>query len=183
VLGGEQYTNQKKALSRVVDIVVASPGRLMQHKEQGNVFLSQVDSVIIDEVDTMLTQGFGSDIRGILRSVIANKATQEKKQELAIASAELSGVPVDASAANEQSHPSIHLTMATATLTKAVKALLDDVASTGGSGGDGAKPKAGGAFNVEYSDPTNKTPRKMDGSENRIKMRYVFMHIWCRRSE
>ena len=34
VLGGEQYALQKKALSRTVDIVVASPGRLMQHKEQ-----------------------------------------------------------------------------------------------------------------------------------------------------
>jgi ATP-dependent RNA helicase RhlE len=46
-----------------VDVVVASPGRLMQHKEQGNIYLSQVTHVIIDEVDTMLTQGFGSDIR------------------------------------------------------------------------------------------------------------------------
>lgn len=39
----------------------------MQHKEQGNVFFSQVNHIIIDEVDTMLTQGFGSDIRDILK--------------------------------------------------------------------------------------------------------------------
>ena len=70
VLGGEQYSIQKKQLDRLVDVVVASPGRLMQHKEQGNVFFSQVTHVIIDEVDTMLTQGFGSDIRAILRSAV-----------------------------------------------------------------------------------------------------------------
>lgn len=60
-------------MNRVVDIVVASPGRLMQHKQQGNVFLSHVNTLIIDEVDTMLTQGFGSDIRGILRSVLRKR--------------------------------------------------------------------------------------------------------------
>ena len=42
MLGGEPYALQKKALDRKVDVVVASPGRLMQHKEQGNVYLSQV---------------------------------------------------------------------------------------------------------------------------------------------
>jgi superfamily II DNA/RNA helicase len=64
-------------LDKVLDIVVASPGRLMQHKEQSNIFFSHVNQVIIDEVDTMLTQGFGSDIRAILRSVLAN---QEKSK-------------------------------------------------------------------------------------------------------
>ena len=53
-----------------MDVVVASPGRLMQHKEQGNVFLSHVNTVIIDEVDTMLTQGFGNDIKNILKTVL-----------------------------------------------------------------------------------------------------------------
>ncbi len=56
-----------------MDIVVASPGRLLQHKEKGNLFLSQVNYIVIDEVDTMLTQGFGSDIRAILRSTMLRK--------------------------------------------------------------------------------------------------------------
>ncbi len=56
-----------------MDIVVASPGRLLQHKERGNLFLSQVNYIVIDEVDTMLTQGFGSDIRAILRSTMLRK--------------------------------------------------------------------------------------------------------------
>lgn len=62
----------------MIDIVVASPGRLMQHKQQSNVFLSQVNTVIIDEVDTMLTQGFGSDIRAILRSVLKKRDNGKK---------------------------------------------------------------------------------------------------------
>lgn len=54
----------------MVDIVVASPGRLMQHKDRDHVYFSHVNTIIIDEVDTMLTQGFGSDIRSILRNVL-----------------------------------------------------------------------------------------------------------------
>lgn len=49
--------------------------------------------------------------------------------------------------------------MATATLTKAVRTLLDDMEN--------------GGFNIEYSDPTNKTPRKVDGTEIRIGMNIV----------
>eukprot|EP01033_Poteriospumella_lacustris_P003160 gene3160-2325_t len=69
VIGGEDYSTQKMSLNRMVDIVVASPGRLMQHRQRGNVFFSNVNKIIIDEVDTMLTQGFGGDIRGILKNV------------------------------------------------------------------------------------------------------------------
>lgn len=91
-------------LDRLVDVVVASPGRLMQHKLQGNVFFSHVNTVIIDEVDTMLTQGFGKDIRDILKSSL-------KKQE--------------------QGEGEVQIIMATATLTKAVKSLLLDVEGKG----------------------------------------------------
>ena len=126
ILGGEQYGIQKKNLDRMVDLVVASPGRLVQHKEQGNLYLSQVDTVIIDEVDTMLMQGFGPDIRAILRGVLQRQR----------------GVGGD-NLANSQP---VQLVMATATLTKAVRALLADVKGDGGNGfivnftpeGDGA---------------------------------------------
>lgn len=84
VLGGEQYALQKKQLDRLVDVVVASPGRLMQHKEQGNVYFSQVTHVIIDEVDTMLTQGFGSDIRAILRSAVKVRERERERGAEAI---------------------------------------------------------------------------------------------------
>ena len=131
VLGGEQYGIQKKNLDRLVDLVVASPGRLTQHKEQGNLHLSQVDTVIIDEVDTMLMQGFGPDIRAILRTVMMRKSGNSSP---------------------------VQLVMATATLTKAVRALLTDV---------------NGGFNIEYADPTNKTPPRITGNESRIELNVV----------
>ncbi len=143
VLGGEQYGQQKIQLDRLVDVVVASPGRLMQHKQQGNVYLSQVRHVIIDEVDTMLTQGFGADIRAILRSVVANRIlhaadnnqqeeTQEAEPEEELAPGQM---PRLRKQPKEEVKPA-QLVMATATLTKAVKALLDDVK---------------GGFNLEFS--------------------------------
>jgi superfamily II DNA helicase RecQ len=63
ILGGEAYNIQKKALSGKVDVVVASPGRLVQHEKLKNLNLGEISHVVIDEVDTMLTQGFGADIR------------------------------------------------------------------------------------------------------------------------
>lgn len=85
ILGGESYSIQKKMLDRYVDVVVASPGRLLQHKLQGNVMFNHVSHVVIDEVDTMFTQGFGPEIRGILRAVVSktpkvtDKVTKSKK--------------------------------------------------------------------------------------------------------
>jgi superfamily II DNA/RNA helicase len=69
VLGGEDYGKQKRALSGAVDLVVASPGRLLKHRDAGAVHLSKVTHVIIDEVDTMLTQGFGADIKQLLKTL------------------------------------------------------------------------------------------------------------------
>jgi superfamily II DNA/RNA helicase len=133
-----------------VDVVVASPGRLMEHKKQGNVYLSQVTHVIIDEVDTMLTQGFGPDIRAILRSVIArdslpdqdvaaqrlDRDTRRGKDTAQTKQASSSTIPlskpvVPSAAAHEvildaPKQPA-QLIMATATLTKAVRSLLTDV--------------------------------------------------------
>eukprot|EP01035_Chromulina_nebulosa_P021504 gene21504-27847_t len=109
LLGGEKYEIQKKALSRMVDIVVASPGRLLQHKLQGNVYLSHVKHVIIDEVDTMFLQGFGPDIRGLLRAVLSVKPT-----------------PSTSSLYTYLSQPP-QLVFVTATLTKSVKQLLQDL--------------------------------------------------------
>lgn len=139
--------------------MVASPGRLMQHKEKGNVFFSQVNQVIIDEVDTMLTQGFGSDIRAVLRSVLA----ANKRASLKSADAEAGEAPE-----LEVAREDVQLVMATATLTKAVRALLDDVSAARAGGG-----KRSEGFNIEFSDPSNKTPRKFDGTEDRVKMKIV----------
>ncbi len=50
VMGGEDMGRQKRSLGGIVDIVVASPGRLLKHRNAGNVYLSSVEHVIIDEV-------------------------------------------------------------------------------------------------------------------------------------
>ncbi len=50
VMGGEDMARQKRSLSGIVDIVVASPGRLLKHRNEGNVFLSNVEHVVLDEV-------------------------------------------------------------------------------------------------------------------------------------
>ncbi len=50
VMGGEDMGRQKRSLSGIVDIVVASPGRLLKHRNAGNVFLSNVEHIVIDEV-------------------------------------------------------------------------------------------------------------------------------------
>ena len=70
VIGGEDYGKQRKALDRPVDIVVASPGRLLKHRDAGHVYLGSVSHVVIDEVDTMLEQGFQGDVAKIIHPML-----------------------------------------------------------------------------------------------------------------
>lgn len=73
-MGGEDYGKQRKRLeSRPVDVVVATPGRLVKHLQAGNVFLGSVRHVVIDEFDTMLEQGFQSDLGTILHPLLYQK--------------------------------------------------------------------------------------------------------------
>lgn len=202
-------------LNGKVDVVVASPGRLMEHKKQGNVYFSHVTHVVIDEVDTMLTQGFGPDIRAILRSVIAKDTVNTTTVDPGVAAKELkikmqpgealkvaaTAAPLStpvvpstsgyAAAARDAPRKPAQLVMATATLTKAVRALLTDVQ---------------GGFNLEYTgtadgrvialccitlslfitlkrflvvrfvrcpDPSNLTPRLPQASDHRVKLSIV----------
>ena len=147
-----------------MDIVVASPGRLMQHKEQGNVFLSKVNTIVIDEVDTMLTQGFGSDIRGILRATMAHKKETAGTNGNAIIVFYTMILHILSYSSllfieTSMSSDGLQLIMASATLTKAVRSLLSDV--------------KGGGFTIEYADPTNKTPKKLTGEEPRMEMKII----------
>ncbi len=69
IFGGVKINPQIQALRRGVDIVVATPGRLMDHMRQGNVELSQVAILVLDEADRMLDMGFLPDIRRILAAL------------------------------------------------------------------------------------------------------------------
>ncbi|MBI5895942.1 MAG: ATP-dependent RNA helicase RhlB [Desulfobacterales bacterium] len=67
VFGGMDYEKQRRQLSQThCDIVVATPGRLLDFKRQGDVRLDQVEVLIIDEADRMLDMGFIPDVRKII---------------------------------------------------------------------------------------------------------------------
>src|SRR6202158_1506517 len=62
IYGGAPYPVQKRDLSRGVDILVATPGRLIDHLERGRVDLSQLEMLVLDEADRMLDMGFIDDV-------------------------------------------------------------------------------------------------------------------------
>ncbi|AEY02514.1 DEAD/DEAH box helicase [Oceanimonas sp. GK1] len=66
MFGGVSINPQMKALGRKVDIVVATPGRLLDHVSQRSIDLSRVEMLVLDEADRMLDMGFIRDIRRIL---------------------------------------------------------------------------------------------------------------------
>jgi ATP-dependent RNA helicase RhlE len=65
ILGGVKPGPQIRQLQNGVDIVIATPGRLLDHVQQGHVDLSQVETFVLDEADRMLDMGFIHDIKKI----------------------------------------------------------------------------------------------------------------------
>ncbi|MCU7802368.1 MAG: ATP-dependent RNA helicase RhlE [Candidatus Thiodiazotropha sp. (ex Lucinoma borealis)] len=76
VFGGVKINPQIEKLRRGVDILVATPGRLLDHAGQKTVDLSQIEILVLDEADRMLDMGFIHDIRKILALLPANGARQ-----------------------------------------------------------------------------------------------------------
>jgi ATP-dependent RNA helicase DeaD len=66
VYGGEPVAHQLKALKRGVDVVVATPGRALDHLERQSLKLGRVKTVVLDEADEMLDMGFEEDLKKIL---------------------------------------------------------------------------------------------------------------------
>lgn len=73
VFGGVSMNNQIRALRDGVDILVATPGRLLDHLQQRTVNLSQIEFLVLDEADRMLDMGFIRDIRKILAMLPAKR--------------------------------------------------------------------------------------------------------------
>src|SRR5579875_1061403 len=69
IYGGQPYDRQLRALKRGVQIVVGTPGRLMDHIRRGTLDLSHVRLVVLDEADQMLDMGFIDDIEFILDQI------------------------------------------------------------------------------------------------------------------
>lgn len=74
IYGGVKVETQAQKLKRGADIIVATPGRLLEHLTACNLSLSSVDFLVLDEADRMLDMGFSADIQKILQAV--NKKRQ-----------------------------------------------------------------------------------------------------------
>jgi ATP-dependent RNA helicase RhlE len=75
VYGGVGYAPQEQALRKGVDVVIATPGRLLDHMEKRNVTLAALKVLVLDEADRMLDIGFLPDIRRIMRQVPKERQT------------------------------------------------------------------------------------------------------------
>ncbi len=75
IIGGVRFGPQLAALKDHPDIVVATPGRLLDHAERGNVILNQVEKLILDEADRMLDMGFYPQIERILNQLPKKRQT------------------------------------------------------------------------------------------------------------
>ncbi|KAL7547338.1 hypothetical protein ACHAWF_010658, partial [Thalassiosira exigua] len=112
LVGGDGYGKQRKRTAgRAVDVLVATPGRLVKHRDQGDVFLGSVRHVVIDEMDTMLEQGFQNDLGELLHPMLYRKKV--------VAMEEYKSGKLDLA----EGAPQVILT--TATMTPAVRRFLD----------------------------------------------------------
>lgn len=75
IFGGVNQSRQVKALNRGIDILVATPGRLLDLMQQGFIHLNEVEVFILDEVDRMLDMGFIPDIKRVLSQIPAERQT------------------------------------------------------------------------------------------------------------
>lgn len=73
--GGVKMSGQQKKLRAGVDILVATPGRLLEHLSQCNVHLNEIEFVVLDEADRMLDMGFISDVQTLLKQTPAKHQT------------------------------------------------------------------------------------------------------------
>ena len=75
IYGGGSYDRQLRGLREGVQIVIGTPGRIMDHLERGTLSLDDVQAVVLDEADRMLDMGFRDDIEHILSKAPAERQT------------------------------------------------------------------------------------------------------------
>lgn len=75
VFGGVSINPQKQKLIRGVDIIIATPGRLLDHVQQRSVDLSRIETLVLDEADRMLQMGFIHDIRRVVKIIPKQRQT------------------------------------------------------------------------------------------------------------
>ncbi|KAG8052518.1 hypothetical protein GUJ93_ZPchr0001g31272 [Zizania palustris] len=100
VSGGRRIRPQEDSLNMPVDMVVGTPGRILDHVKDGNMVYGDIKYLVLDEADTMFDQGFGPDIRKFL-APLKNRAAKLGDQ-------------------------GFQTVLVTATMTKAVQKLIDE---------------------------------------------------------
>ncbi|MDQ3151825.1 MAG: DEAD/DEAH box helicase [Actinomycetota bacterium] len=75
IYGGQPIGRQLRALERGVDVVVATPGRALDHLGRGTLGLDRLEVVVLDEADEMFDMGFAEDIEAILQETPASRQT------------------------------------------------------------------------------------------------------------
>jgi superfamily II DNA/RNA helicase len=75
ILGGMSYRDQLRLLSQPVDLIVATPGRLVDHLENRKIDFSRIEMLILDEADRMLDMGFSEDIDKIAAAAPEGRQT------------------------------------------------------------------------------------------------------------
>ncbi len=75
IYGGQSMSQQLRALSRGVDVVVATPGRALDHIRRSTLKLDRVRTVVLDEADEMLDMGFAEDLEAILNETPKERQT------------------------------------------------------------------------------------------------------------
>jgi ATP-dependent RNA helicase DeaD len=75
IYGGQFIGQQLRALSRGVEVVVATPGRALDHVERGTIDLASVGTVVLDEADEMLDMGFADDLEALLERTPVERQT------------------------------------------------------------------------------------------------------------
>ena len=75
IIGGVSFDDQDHKLMRGVDVLIATPGRLLDHNERGRLLLTGVELLVIDEADRMLDMGFIPDIERICKLVPFTRQT------------------------------------------------------------------------------------------------------------
>lgn len=73
IYGGQPFGKQMNALARKPQILVATPGRLLDHMQRGNIKLSSVHTMVLDEADEMLKMGFIQDVEKVIEAADPNR--------------------------------------------------------------------------------------------------------------
>src|SRR5882672_10393353 len=73
IYGGQSYDRQYRALAAGAQVVIGTPGRVMDHMERGTLRLDALKVIVLDEADRMLDMGFRDDIEHVLKSVPAER--------------------------------------------------------------------------------------------------------------